>query len=45
MEDNNIKAFLADHPRMMGVLFTLALLFTQIGSAAGSQIGGTVVGS
>lgn len=46
MEEVNseIKAFVAEHPRMMGVLFTLVLLLSQITTVAG-QNGGTVVGS
>ena len=45
MEYNHeLKAFLAEHPRMMGVLFTLMLLLTQIGTVAAHQAGGTVVG-
>lgn len=33
-EDSSIKAYLAENPRMMGVLFTLFLLLTQAGNAA-----------
>lgn len=33
-ESSAIDAFLADHPRMIGVLFTLLLLLTQAGAAA-----------
>lgn len=44
MEDNHdIKTYLAEHPRMMGALFTLALLLSQIGTAA-AQNAGTVIG-
>lgn len=28
-EDNALKAYLAENPRMIGVLFTLMLLLTQ----------------
>lgn len=34
MSDDSIKAYLANHPRMTGVLFTLLLLLTQAGNAA-----------
>ncbi len=37
MADNDIAAFLAEHPRMIGVLFTMMMLLTQAGNvAAGS---------
>ena len=43
--DSALQAFLAEHPRMIGVLFTLVLLLTQIGAvAAESQSGGTTIG-
>ncbi|CCQ32540.1 hypothetical protein HLRTI_002425 [Halorhabdus tiamatea SARL4B] len=29
-------SFLAQHPRMMGVLFMLLVLLTQVGAAAGA---------
>lgn len=47
MEDNHddLKAFMAEHPRMMGVLFTLLLLLTQVGNVAAGQAGGTTVGT
>lgn len=47
MEEVNseIKAFVAEHPRMMGVLFTLVLLLSQVTTVAAGQSGGTVVGS
>jgi len=35
MSDNDsLTAYLADHPRMIGALFTLLLLVSQAGSAA-----------
>ena len=39
-ENNSLKAYLADHPRMIGALFTLMLLLTQAGNAmgAGAQV-------
>ncbi len=44
MEDNHdIKTFLAEHPKMMGALFTLVVLLSQIGTAA-AQHGGTTIG-
>lgn len=36
MSDDNLKAYLAEHPRMIGVLFTLLLLLSQAGNAAAS---------
>ena len=36
------KAFLAEHPRMIGVLFTVLLLLSQAGSAMGQ--GSTQIG-
>jgi len=34
--ESEVKAFLAEHPKMIGVLFTTLLLLTQAGAAAGS---------
>lgn len=31
MSDARIAEFLKEHPRMMGVLFTLTVLLTQVG--------------
>ncbi|WP_449404313.1 DUF7503 family protein [Halalkalicoccus subterraneus] len=43
MSDDTIKTYLANHPRMTGVLFTMLLLLTQAGNAAaGSNL--TVAG-
>jgi hypothetical protein len=43
MADNEIAAYLAEHPRMIGVLFTMMLLLTQAGNvAAGNNV--TVIG-
>ena len=36
MADNDIAAYLAEHPRMIGVLFTMVLLLSQAGGAAGA---------
>lgn len=33
-DSNSVRAFLAEHPRMTGVLFTLVLLLTQAGQVA-----------
>ena len=42
MSDNKIAAYLAEHPKMTGVLFTMMLLLSQAGSvaAAGAATGG-----
>jgi len=32
--DTGIKARIADHPRLLGTLFALTLLLTQVGGAA-----------
>jgi hypothetical protein len=37
MSDTEIAEYLREHPRLMGVLFTLTLLLTQMGSAAASM--------
>ena len=34
MTDSDMASFLAEHPRLMGVLFTLTVLLTQVGSVA-----------
>lgn len=34
MSNDNIKAHLAEHPRLIGVLFTMLLLLSQAGNAA-----------
>ncbi len=34
MSDTEIATFLREHPRMMGVLFTLTVLLSQAGSVA-----------
>jgi len=41
--DSRMAQFLYDHPRMMGVLFTL-LLLAQVGLAAASGTGGSTGG-
>lgn len=42
MSDNTVAAYLAEHPKMTGVLFTAMLLLSQAGSVAagGSSIAG-----
>lgn len=41
-DETSMKAYLADHPRMIGVLFTMTLLLSQAGAVAagGSNIAG-----
>ena len=34
-----MSTYFAENPRMMGVLFTMVLLLTQAGSAAGAYAG------
>lgn len=43
MADNDIASYLAEHPRMIGVLFTMMLLLTQAGNAAAGG-GSTLIG-
>lgn len=33
-DSNTVRSFLADHPRMTGVLFTMLLLLVQAGQVA-----------
>jgi hypothetical protein len=45
-DDSRMREFLMDHPRMIGVLFTLAVALSQVpgvlaGGGAGSGVGGT----
>ncbi len=42
--DGRLKAYLAQHPRMMGVLFTMLLFLSQVGVAVASTSGGTTPG-
>ena len=39
MSDSTLAAYLAAHPKMAGVLFTMLLLFTQAGSVAAGNGG------
>ncbi|WP_192918544.1 DUF7503 family protein [Salinigranum salinum] len=43
MSDDNtaLVAYLTDHPRMMGALFTIVLLLSQAGSALAGNAGVT----
>lgn len=34
MSDNTATAWLAENPKLMGVLFTIMVLLTQVGGAA-----------
>ena len=43
MADNDIASYLAEHPRMIGVLFTMMLLLTQAGNVAAGG-GNTLIG-
>ena len=36
-----MKAYLADHPRMIGVLFTMMLLLSQAGAVAAGEASAT----
>jgi len=42
MSENDIRSYLAENPRMIGVLFTMFLLLTQAGNVAAG--GATVSG-
>jgi hypothetical protein len=42
MSDTTVGEFLREHPRMMGVLFTMTLLLTQAGTVAAGN--GTTIG-
>ena len=33
-DEGTVKSYLAQHPKMMGVLFTMFLLLTQVGNVA-----------
>ena len=39
MADSDLTTYLAENPRMMGVLFTMLLLLSQAGNAAGALAG------
>ena len=40
MADSEVTTYLAENPRMMGVLFTMLLLLSQAGNAAGAYAAG-----
>lgn len=42
--DSQIAQFLYDHPRMMGVLFTMAILLTQVQPVLADCSGGACSG-
>lgn len=44
MTDNDIASYLAEHPRMIGVLFTALLLLSQAGTVIAGTGGGTTSG-
>ena len=37
MSEKNLAAYLAENPRMIGVLFTMFLLLSQVGNAAANN--------
>jgi hypothetical protein len=41
MADNKFSQFLSDHPRMIGVLFTMLVLLSSAGAVAGAGVSGT----
>lgn len=41
-DSSSMAAYLAEHPKMVGVLFTMLLLLSQGGTVAGAQ--GSTVG-
>lgn len=43
MSEDNLTAYLAKNPKMIGVLFTLVLLLSQAGNVAAGS-GGAVAG-
>lgn len=43
-DDNMMAAFLAEHPKLSGVLFTALLLLTQAGGAVAGGAGSGVAG-
>ena len=40
MAEHDFISYLAENPRMIGVLFAMMLLLTQAGNAAGAVLGG-----
>lgn len=41
MAENELTTYLAENPRMIGVLFAIALILSQAGNAAGAVLGGS----
>ena len=39
MADNKFSQFLSDHPRMIGVLFSMLVFLSSTGAAAASNVG------
>lgn len=39
MSDTSMREFLSEHPRMIGVLFTITLLLSQAGNAVAANSG------
>lgn len=37
MSEDNLQAYLAQHPRMIGVLFTICLLLLQAGNTSAAS--------
>lgn len=37
MQDTRIKSFIEAHPKLLGVLFALTLMATQVGGAAAAM--------
>ena len=40
-DDDSLRTYLAENPKMMGALFTLVLLLSQAGNAAASVVTAT----
>lgn len=40
MEDTALKSFVEEHPKLLGVLFALTLMATQVGGAMGAMTHG-----
>lgn len=42
MAENDLSTYLAENPRMIGVLFAIVLLLSQAGSVAGAWASGSI---
>ena len=42
MAEHDLGSYLAENPRMIGVLFAMMLLLTQAGNAAGAMMTGSI---